>query len=302
MPLRKLLKTMPPDAVRSLDELFAIAEAMEHEAATRYTQLAERMRGEGQAQLADMFERLAADENGHEASVSNWSRSEIGRAPDQTALRWELPETFDAELAEELASSKLINAYRVLSMAVRNEERAFTLWAYIAAQAEKPEIQQAAERMAREELEHVSVLRRARRQAYHAERPTRLRDGATSVDTLLALTVTLERRLADALGQLSGRLAGEDAARARELAAQTHEMAEEAAGLSPAQGDSAAPDDLDALAIAERLVETYLDIGDRSRDEAVVARAQDLAREAIARLAWLRLLHDNGALTQSQSS
>jgi rubrerythrin len=196
----------------------------------------------------------------------------------------------DAEMAEELASSKLINAYRVLSMAVRNEERAFTLWAYIAAQAEKPEIQQAAERMAHEELEHASVLRRARRQAYHAERATRPREGATAVEALLALAATLERRLADELAQLGGRLVGEDAGRARDLASQTRAMAEEAAAMSPAPNQPAETEDLDAPAIAERLVETYLDIGDRSRDDAVVARVQDLARRAIARLAWLRLL------------
>jgi rubrerythrin len=290
MPPGKLLKTMPPDAVRSLDELFAIAEALQHEAATRYMQLAERMRGEGQIQLADMFDRLAADENGHEANVSNWAKSQSGKAPDPTAIRWELPETFDAELAEELASSKLINAYRVLSMAVRNEERTFTLWAYIAAQAEKPEIQEAAEDMAHEELEHVALLRRARRLAYHAERLARPYEGGTSVGALLAFARTLELRLADQLGQLGDSLTGEDSGRARELAAQTCAMAEEIEALSPAHDYPAVAEDLDAAANAERLVETYLDIGDRSRDEAMVARVQDLARQSIARLAWLRLL------------
>lgn len=290
MPLRNLLKTTPPDAVRSLDELFAIAEAMEHEAATRYTQLAERMRTEGQPEIAEVFESLAADEQGHEASVSNWSARQSGKAPDRAAIRWELPETFDAETAEELASSRLINAYRVLSMAVRNEERAFTLWAYIAAEAEKPEIQATAERMAHEELGHIALLRRARREAYHAERAGRPREGASSVGALLAQASALEERLADHLQRLGESLSGADAERARDLAAQTRAMADEVAALSsepehaPTEGQ-----DQDPTAIAEGLVETYLDTGDRSRDEAMVAQVQDLARKAIARLAWLRL-------------
>jgi hypothetical protein len=41
--------------------------------------------------------------------------------------------------------------------------------------------------------------------------------------------------------------------------------------------------------MAERLVEIYLDIGDRSRDETLVARVQTLTRQAIARLARLRV-------------
>jgi rubrerythrin len=293
MPARNLLKTTPPDAVRSLDELFAIAGAMEHEAFTRYTQLATQLRSEGQSQLAEMFERLAADEDGHEASVTNWARHQSGKAPDPTAIRWDLPETFDSEMAEELASSRLIDTYRVLSMAVRNEERAFTLWAYIAAQAERPEIQQAAERMAHEELGHISVLRHARREAYHAERAGRLREGASSVAELLALAARLEARLADQLAGLHGRLAGADAVRAQELAVRTRAMADEVAAMAlDAEAPLVEAADEDAATLAERLVEAYLDIGDRSRDEMMVARIQDLAREAIARLAWLRLLRE----------
>ena len=290
MLFRKLLKTAPPDAVRSLDELFAIAQAMEHEAAARYAQLAERVRAEGSPELAALFEQLASEEWGHEGSVQDWSRQRLGKAPDPAAIRWQLPETFDAETAEELASSRLINAYRVLSMAVRNEERAFALWSYIAAQAETAEIREAAERMAHEELEHVSLLRRARRNAYHAERDSRAPEPALTVGALIAQAAALERMLAAQLDRLADGLAGEDASRSRELAAQTRAMAETVAALTPEAARTPALAELSAPATAESLVETYLDIGDRSRDETVVASAQMLAREAIARLAWLRLL------------
>jgi rubrerythrin len=289
MPFRSLLKTPPPDAVRSLDELFAIAQFMEHEAATRYTQLSVRMRAEGNAQLAELFERLASDERGHEASVLNWSERRSGKAPSPAAIRWALPETFDAETAGDLTSSRLTDSYRVLSMAVRNEERAFALWSYIAAAAEMPEIQGAAERMAYEELEHASLLRRARRVAFHAERAAGLHERPLPVEALLAQAARLETKLANQLRQLADGLAGDDASRARELAAQTRAMADAVAALLSAPDDATTFEDLDASTMAERLVENYLDIGDRSRDEAVVAGVQTLARQAIGRLAWLRL-------------
>jgi rubrerythrin len=289
MPFRNLLKTTPPDAVRSLDELFAIAHAMEQEAAERYGQLATRMQVEGNSELAALFERLASEEQSHEDSVVSWSRQRIGKAPDPSAIRWKLPKTFDEETAAELTSSRLINAYRVLSMAVRNEERAFTLWSYIAAQADEPEIQKAAERMAHEELEHVSLLRRARREAYHAERTERPSGASMPVDALLVLATSLEGRLADRLVQIAEGLAGDEADRSRELAADTRTIAAELAGLSAAFGTMPAAEDQDTAAMAERLVEIYLDIGDRSRDETLVARVQTLARQAIARLAWLRV-------------
>jgi rubrerythrin len=104
-------------------------------------------------------------------------------------------------------------------MAVRNEERAFTLWSYIAAQAEEKEIQPAAERMAHEELGHAWLLRRARRAAYRAERVGRSDERATSVEELLALTVVLEKRLAGEFRQFEGSLTPADASRVRELIA-----------------------------------------------------------------------------------
>ena len=289
MPFRNLLKTAPPDAVRSLDELFAIAHVMEHEAATRYAQFALSMRSAGNVQLAELFERLASDERGHESSVLGWSQQRSGKAPSPAAIRWALPETFDEAAAEDLASSRLADAYRVLSMAVRNEDRAFALWSYIAAAAETPEIQEAAERMAHEELSHASELRRARRAAFHAGRAGRRTPERTlSIETLLAQAGRLELRLADQLRELAKGLAGDDARRARELATQARSMADAVAALTPAPDDASTFEVLDAPATAERLVELYLEIGDRSRDETVVAAVQALAPQAIARLTWLR--------------
>jgi electron transfer flavoprotein alpha subunit len=76
----------------------------------------------------------------------------------------------------------------------------------------------------------------------------------------------------------------------RELMTQTETMAQTAASLSSSTDHVITVEDLDETAVAERLVDAYLDLADRSRDEQVVLRAQSLARDAIARLAWLRLI------------
>src|SRR5437868_944502 len=155
--------------------------------------------------------------------VAQWSRRKSGKAPDPSEVRWELPATFDEETAGELAGSALATPYRALSMAVRNEERAFALWTYIAAQAEDPAIRQAAETMAREELEHVSLLRRARRRAYHAQRAVPARPSMESFEGAEGL----EAWLADRFLRLAAELpAGPFAERARALAAQSRRMAE----------------------------------------------------------------------------
>ena len=92
------------------------------------------------------------------------------RASDPARISWEGPATFDAQTISEITSSSLMTPYRALSMAVRNEERAFAFWSYVAAHAGQGELKRAAETMARQELEHVAKLRKERRRAYHEER------------------------------------------------------------------------------------------------------------------------------------
>jgi rubrerythrin len=280
-----LLKQEPARAVRSLEELFAIAYAMEEEAATRYAEIAGKMRSEGNADLAAIFERLADDERGHRDSVTQWSEKERGRAPDPALVLWELPTTFDDEGAG-TTDPHLVTAYRSLSMAVRNEERAFAFWTYVAAHAGSPDIRQAAEAMAHEELEHVATLRRERRRAYHAER-SQGSPGTVGTGDVAAL----ERRLADQLEQLARRAGQTDANRLRGLAEEARRNAEEL--MRRPDVDALAlrlPRDApqDATILSELLVDHYLAAAERLTDESAVARAQVLAGRAISRLAWLR--------------
>lgn len=278
------LKTEPAGPVKSLEELFAIASVLEQEAAERYADIAVRMRSEGNPALAEVFEHLSADEQGHLDNVVHWSQQTKGQNPDPARIRWPLPETFDDEGAA-VANPSLLSAYKVLSMAVRNEERAFAFWTYVAAHAEVAEVRKAAEEMAREELGHVSTLRRERRKAFHAERKSP--DAAVSARSVSL--AELERQLADRLDAAAKQRPQE---RMR-LAA----FAEEARGLArelermPFAGEAmdvkqVLPDDAEAL--AELLAERYLEAGDVLRDESALSKVQHLAGRAINRLAWLR--------------
>ena len=281
-----LLKSAPPAPVKTLEELFAIAHAMEHDAAARYAAIAERMRQEGNASLAEVFDHLSAEERGHLASVVHWSRKEKGSAPDPARIRWKIPETFDDEGAA-TTDPRLLSAYRALAMAVRNEERAFAFWSYVAAHSTAPDVRQAAETMAHEELGHVATLRRERRRAFHAGRSGARADAADR--NAIPETAAWERRLAELLDAYAGQSPPIARKRLQSLAEEARRHAQElerfpiAVGLSPVQGASDDP-----VVLAELLTDRYLEAADLVRDEEVMRRMQALAGRAITRLAWLR--------------
>jgi rubrerythrin len=280
-----LLRTEPPAAVKSLDELFAIAHAMEHEAATRYAEIAVRMRHEGNHNLAQVFERLSADERGHMDGVMRWSENQRGKAPDPALIQWQLPETFDDE-GLSTVDPHLLSAYRALATAVRNEERAFAFWTYVAAQATAPEIQRAAETMAHEELGHVATLRRERRAAFHRERAAG--NEAAGAGNRVAAAV-LEQRLAGLLESLAAGAPSAERLRLKELSEEAKHHAEELEGFAitlPAHGTHEIPDD--PLVLAELLADRYIEAADNLPDEEALGRIQAFAGRAISRLAWLR--------------
>jgi rubrerythrin len=280
------LKDEPAGTLHSLDELFALAHAMEQEAADRYAELAEDMRRQQKADLADLFAHLAAAEREHVDSVTRWSQSQRHKDPDPALVRWDAPETFDAEAATELKASRLLTPYRALAIAVRNEERAFAFWSYLAAYSKDAEIRKAAEAMAHEELGHVSMLRKERRRAYHREH------GRTESDVAQAAAQRvdarrLELRLAAQLADIERRLEGPAANRARELLDETMRMADDAGDFGRFPG---ALEQRDPQSIAEALADAYLEGAEKSDSSTRVDQLQRLAKAAIARLAWLRSL------------
>lgn len=282
-----LLKSEPAGTLQSLEELFALADAMEKEAAERYAELTRDMKRQNRSDLASVFEQLAAAEREHVDSVARWSQSRVGKAPDPALVRWEAPPTFDSETAAEITFSRLMTPYRALSMAVRNEERAFGFWSYVAAFAEDADIKLAAETMAREELGHVAILRKERRRAYHSEHDAERQASRAGIAADQIDASVLERRLAARLAALAKQLGGASADRARELAQETLRMSAEAAAFGRFPADV---EQRDAETIAEVLVDGYLDGAQASNESARLEALQALAERAIARLAWIRAL------------
>lgn len=279
-----LLNSEPRGQIKTTEELFAIAHAMEHEAATRYGQIAGQLRGHGNERLAAVFERLAAEERRHIESVVQWSQKEHGRVPDPALVKWELPETFDDE-GSRTTDQRLLTAYRSLSMAVRNEERAFAFWTYVVAHADRADVRRAAEIMANEELEHVATLRRERRRAFHAERSEEQSRAAYDDPA------DLELRLADQLDALAATADEERAVRMRLFGSEARAIAgdlKRSALEFPRHSGTAAEPPHDVVGLSEFLVDRYLEAAENTADERAVLRAQAFAGGAVNRLAWVR--------------
>ena len=270
-----------PWAIGTMDELLALARAMEQEAIAGYVALAGRMRDEDRPDLAAVFDRLVAEEEGHLGAVDRWIAHSTVAVPAPVALKEPM---FDDEGAAFVAP-ELLNSYRAFSMAVRNEERAFVFWTYVSAHAPSEEIRQAADRMAREELGHVATLRRERRLAFHDLR----RSGASPVRGDIA---ALELRLSDHLEARAIRAAGREAERFRALAeaAQARSAAAVARPFGRSAVLDAVPEGADAklVPLCELLLDCYLDLAEREKEEEERLRAQACAGEMIACLQAVR--------------
>lgn len=268
-----LLGKEPSGTAKTMDELFAIAATMEREAIDGYTALMHRMEQENRPELARVFEQLVAEESGHLANVGYWSERVTGHGPDLSALRWELDPTFDDEGASVVAP-ELLSAYRAFSIAVRNEERAFAFWTYLASGSPSEELREAAEQMAREELSHIATLRRERRRAFHQQRATA--SAALQHWELDALEERLAALLADKAGDsaLLGRLSAEAKARADALIQAPLGQSALLDRVEPASTET-------ARGAGELLLDAYLDLAEHLAGEEERARAQAYAAQLL---------------------
>jgi rubrerythrin len=296
------LKSLPP-AVESAEELMAMAYAMEGEAARRYRGLAERMRLRPDARLARLFDFFADLETKHAAQIAERSIAVAGHRVDASRVRWEVPENFD----EEAGSSRLLTPYRTLAIAVRNEERAFAFYSYVAAGSHDGQTREIAEELAKDEIGHAWLLRRERRKAYREEkslpgrRPVAALPG--SLAELRLMIAETEWRAAQHHRRLAAWLQPRDAKTAA-LFAETANDEEESALLAstgggcelpPLTADSP-PSIESGLRLLEESFERYMDIAARTGDEAVMRDAHLLAERAVQRLGLVHAARRNRSL------
>jgi rubrerythrin len=189
-----LLRSDRVPEVRSVRELVGIAKLIEAQAIHCYRTLARQMARRGHAETARAFLRMAAEAEAHAATVDRLTdRVDIG-AGDTGSLGVLLPEF--AVSWDDVRESALLTPYRALALAVKNEQRAFAFYSYLAARAQDPAVAKEAERLGLAKLGHAAALRRWRRAAYRDERAMSRLSEAESPDEVIALLPQAERDIA----------------------------------------------------------------------------------------------------------
>jgi rubrerythrin len=288
------LKSTPP-VVESAEELMALAYAMEEEAARRYRELAARMRLRRESRLAALFDFFADVEDKHATQIGDHSLATGGPSRDAGRIRWEVPENFD----EEAGSSRLLTPYRALAVAVRNEERAFRFYSYVAAGAPDDRTRKIAEELAKDELGHAWLLRRERRKAYREEISSgEPRPNVALPASLAELQITIaetewraaqyHRRVAEALQRQDPEAAALFAEAAKDEEACARGAMGPPGGSSPSLAADIPPTAAGGLRLFEEAFERYMDIAARSRDEAIMRQAQLQAEQAVRHLGLVR--------------
>lgn len=273
---RSLLHDDPDIDVVDMATLVAVAKAIEDEAVRRYTLLAESMEQRGEPATAAAFRVMLEEELRHVEAVARWAASVGEPAVAAEDFEWQLPADLSSSW-DEISGSALLTPYRAFAVAVENEKRAFSFYAYLAAHAENAQVRTEAEKLGTEELRHAALLRRWRRRAYHLERRTaRPEQGQIeSVEMLRDVLAQHEAGIAATHLALAPRLkrAGDEAS------AQLLERSMPTTALPPAPDTAGGPDEGDPrhlLIDAQRPLEVLADVL-----EVVMATADgDLFEEA----------------------
>jgi rubrerythrin len=166
---KPLLDHQPEIDEVSLSVLIGLANAIERESVQRYDALADFMQRRGDAATAEAFRAMRDEERAHVDAVEHWAGALGEAVPDTADFSWRLPPEM-ANAWNDVAGSARLSPYRAYAIAADNEQRAFALYSYLAAQASDPAVAAQAERLALEELRHASLMRRWRRKAWHRER------------------------------------------------------------------------------------------------------------------------------------
>ena len=114
--------------------------------------------------MADSLGELSAEERRHEAHILAWGIT-FAILNNRSEIQWQSPEAMSDEECDEAGGAYLMTPHRALSLAVHNEERAFALFSNIASMADLAAVREHAEKLAKEELDHVVSLRVKRRRA-----------------------------------------------------------------------------------------------------------------------------------------
>ena len=130
----------------------AQALAMEQEAAERYDELADQMEVHNNAEVAQLFRKMAEVERKHSARV-------LGKMPSKAAAR---PPITSGEMPETIPTSEahyLMPPYHALELALECELRAQDFFEQAERSTRDAKVRAAAREMAAEEREHVRLIK-----------------------------------------------------------------------------------------------------------------------------------------------
>ena len=148
-----------PRPIQTLEEFYAHALAMEHEAAGRYAEFEDWFRDRGEEALAGLCRNLAQAENEHFKQLERGARGLELPAIPAGELRWldaGSPESPARELFYRVAEPR-----HLLQVALAAECRAAAFFEWVVRTSSSPEVREHAREIAEEEASHVRWMRDA---------------------------------------------------------------------------------------------------------------------------------------------
>ena len=293
-------------AIKTVDDLACLAAAMEGEAAARYEALAADMEERRKLEVAELFRSLAAEEREHEREARRWLSSPDVEIPATAEWVLPLPEGEASEGGD--FDPDLVTPTVALDFAIHNEERAFHLFVRIAATAADLTVREHAETLAKEELSHLSALRKMRARSRREERrrptgsapwqnPFAVDSKKAFLETARALEANLAHkwaamaRILDEAGHIeASRFVKGRALKAADLAEITLSDSRLPDEDDPDQPAVKTPSDALVLLLqdADEAVKFYTTVAEKSVDDELIAEVLRHAEGAVGRLQLVR--------------
>ena len=183
-------------------DLLETAQKIEIGAAERYREYAEIADTEN-PEIAALFNRLAEEEQKHEECVIQLAEEASVNLPDSPAPDQQTPSSENENTTPDNNS-----LYKILAAAVEREDLAFEIYSQIAASSNNDDVCHYAERLAKEELGHASLLRAMRRRVYYEHKAQTINslpapDKLNTVEEFLITAYALEKSLSTYMENIS---------------------------------------------------------------------------------------------------
>lgn len=144
-------------AIHDMNTFLAYAITMEEEASEKYDELAEALETHDISDVANTFHTLARLGRRHAEEIISLARGLELPNIEPWDFGWE--DTESAEATSLDAMRYLQNSSHALNIAVDNEQRAYDFYYRVSQDTENPEIRKLAEEFAKEEQEHLTLLK-----------------------------------------------------------------------------------------------------------------------------------------------